>query len=151
MYWGSGALSVLVGVVGGVLLVCSVLLGRRRGWRRGVGVAGAGLMLLGLSLSGLIDALARALSILSFNPLRWIGLAAAVLGFVLLSWSGIIPRRRKGRSRESAPVESGREQRPEVGSRTADASTADAPAAEAPAVDDDLAEIEEILRRRGIS
>ncbi|MGH3384673.1 MAG: hypothetical protein ACRDO1_08870 [Nocardioidaceae bacterium] len=150
MYWGSGALSVLVGVVGGVLLVCSVLLVRRRGWRRGVGVAGAGLMLLGLSLSGLIDALARALSILSFNPLRWIGLAAAVLGFAMLSWSGIIPRRRKGRTREAAPVESGREHRPEVGPRPVDPS-ADAPAADAPAVDDDLAEIEEILRRRGIS
>lgn len=137
MYWGSSALSVLVGVGGGVALVCSVLLVRRLEPRRAVGLAGAGLMALGLSLSGIIEVFARALAILSFNPLRWLGLGAAVLGFVLLSWSGLLPGRRRSPK--------------QVTSRRADKAQVEGRKQAEPAIDDDLAEIEEILRRRGIS
>jgi drug/metabolite transporter (DMT)-like permease len=138
MYWGSSALSVLVGVVGGVLLVCAFILGRRWGRRRAVGAAGAGLMLLGLSLSGVIDVLGKALSLLSFNPLRWAGLAAAVVGFLMLSWSGLIPRGGKQpKSRSVARTGKSQEIEPK---RTAE-----------PAIGDEFAEIEEILRKRGIS
>lgn len=138
MYWGSSALSVLVGVVGGVLLVCAVILGGRWGRRRAIGTAGAGLMLLGLSLSGVIDVVGKALSLLSFNPLRWMGLAAAVVGFLMLSWSGLIRRRGK-RSRTSSVAGTGtsRDIEPMRSSE--------------PAIGDDFADIEEILRRRGIS
>jgi hypothetical protein len=138
MYWGSSALSVLIGVVGGVLLVCAVILGRRWGRRRAVGAAGAGLMLLGLSLSGLIDVLGKALSLLSFNPLRWVGLAAAVVGFLMLSWSGMVPRR--GKQSRSKSVDGSGTSREIEPKRTAE-----------PAIGDEFAEIEEILRKRGIS
>ena len=137
MYWGSSATSVLVGIVGGLLLICAVLLGRRLGRRRAVGTAGAGLLLLGLSLSGLIEVVARALAVFSFNPLRWAGLGAAVVGFVMLSWSGMIPRLRRRRQTGAA------EQPPALEGGSGSTSAAGG--------DGDLDEIEEILRRRGIS
>jgi hypothetical protein len=127
MYWGSGTLSVLVGVVGGVTFVCAFLLGRRLGLRRSVGTAGVGLLLIGLSLSGVVDAVAR----MTFNPMAWLGVGLGVVGFFLLSWSGFMPRRRAVEKGSAAQVEV---KKPS-----------------APAIDDDMAEIEEILRRRGIS
>jgi hypothetical protein len=127
MYWGSGALSVLVGVVGGVTLVCAFLLGRRLGLRRSVGTAGLGLLLIGLSLSGVVEAIAR----MTFNPMAWLGVGLGVVGFLLLSWSGFMPRRR--------------------GVDKAGTTQVEAKKPSAPAIDDDMAEIEEILRRRGIS
>ncbi len=132
MFWRGSALSLLVGIVGGVLLVCAVVLARRWPRRRFAATAGAGLLLLGLSLSGVIEVLARALAILSFNPLRWIGVAAAVVGVLLLSASIALPRQ----GRKMAQVEPGKP--------AARRETAAEPA------DGDLAEIEDILRRRGI-
>jgi len=138
MYLGSSAASVLVGVVGGVLLVCAVILVARLGARRSVGVAGLGLLLLGLSLSGLIEVVVRALTLFTFNPLRWVGLAAAVVGLVMLSVSGMLPRRGRreraggGSDRAVEAKDSGRGRTPAMG-------------------DDEMADIEEILRRRGIT
>lgn len=160
MYWGSSATSVLFGIVGGVVIVCAVLLGRRLGARRAVGTAGLGLLLLGLSLSGLVEAVARVLAIFSFNPLRWAGLAAAVLGAVLLSWAGMVPGRR--RKQTAATEQSGTAKQTRGSSRRAaiegdseaksEARSGRRSQGGAPAVgDSELDEIEEILRRRGIS
>ena len=141
--------AVLVAVVGVVLVVAAVLLGRRWGGRRSVGVAGAGLLLLGLALSGIVGILVR----LSLNPVAWLGLAAAGVGLVMLSSAGMLPRRG---SRAAAGPD-------ELGSGSAGASSRRSVArgaAKPPKepkqgprrqVDDDMAEIEEILKRRGIS
>lgn len=134
---GAGALSLIVGVVGAVMLVLTVLRGRHWARRRLVGVSGTGLLLLGLSLSGVVEVVSRALAILTFNPLRWIGLGMAVLGFLMLSFAGLLPLRRRRAPREAEgkptrrPVEQKRGKPEEP-------------------VDSDLAEIEAILRRRGI-
>lgn len=141
MYWGSSATSVLVGVVGGVLLVVAVVLGKRLGVRRAVGTSGMGLVLLGLSLSGIVEIVARTFTL---NPLRWAGLGAAALGVLLLSWSGMLSRRsgKQGGRKQAAGREPGRQV--EAGSSADEGDT--------PAVgDDELADIEEILRRRGIT
>lgn len=137
---GAGALSLLIGIAGVAVIVVAVLRGRRWGGRRTVGVAGAGMLALGLSLSGLVDVFARALAILTFNPLRWVGLVVAGLGLVMLSSAGMLPGRRRG-AREVA-----REKDPARREVTGSGGT---PARAAG--DDDMAEIEEILRRRGIS
>jgi uncharacterized membrane protein len=130
VYWNGSALGLLVGVAGGVFAVIAVV-GASRGWpwRRAASVLGLGLLLLGLSLSGVIAVLGRALAILSFNPLRWIGVGAGVVGVLLLCVSGVLPRRRAGKDVE-----------PRVRKARATAKRGD----------DDLDEIEEILRRRGI-
>lgn len=138
-------LSAIAGVAGVVLLVLAVLYGRRRGFRRSVGVAGGGLLLLGLSVSGLIDVFAHALAALTFNPIRWLGLGTSVLGLLMLSWAGMLPGRGRavaasqdakvagsGKSGKSSQVTRGRG-KPKGGA------------------EDDLAEIEDILRRRGIN
>lgn len=139
MYWGSSATSVLVGIVGGLLLVCAVVLGRRLGRRRATGTAGLGLLLVGLTLSGLIDVIAR----IAFNPLRWVGLGAVVVGFLMLLGSGMLPRsgrKRADTAEQKQPVE-GRSKQVEK-----------EPKAGSPAMGDgEVDEIEEILRRRGIS
>jgi drug/metabolite transporter (DMT)-like permease len=135
-----GAWGILVGVVGVGLLVGSVVLGRRWGFRRSVGVAGAGLLLVGLALSGVVNIVVQAIAI-GLNPVRWVGLGAAGAGVLMLFWSGLLQRRRAdvADGPERARSVPGDKQRPAVerGGRPAHG-------------DDDLAEIEEILRRRGI-
>jgi hypothetical protein len=137
MFVGWSVWATLVGALGAVLLVCSVLLAGRWGRRRSIGAAGAGLLLLGLAVSGVVGIIVQALAV-GLNPVRWLGLAAAALGVLMLSWVGMLPGRRRDRdvsdrTKKPRAVESG-------GGRKA---------AQRP-VDDDLAEIEEILRRRGI-
>lgn len=144
MYWGSSATSVLVGIVGGVVLVIAFVLGKRLGIRRAAGTAGLGLLLLGLSLSGIIEVLARTFTL---NPLRWAGLGAGALGVMLMLWSGMIPGRgrRSERAGKKPKQASGREPAKQVEGQPEEKSGS-------PAVgDDDIAEIEEILRRRGIT
>ena len=65
---------------------------------------------------------------LAFNPTTWLGVGLGGLAVALLLTSRVLDSRRPGEPvgrREAAPVQRGR--------------------------DDDLAEIEDILRRRGIS
>ncbi len=134
--------AVLLGVIGGVLLVLSVLNYGRLGGRRAVGTAGAGLLLLGLTVSGIVDNLVDMLVGLTFNPLGWVGVGAAGLGVVMLSWSGMLHRDRSAKEPKQAPPgRSGKQS--EVGpKRKPDSATA--------GMDDDMADIEAILRRRGI-
>ncbi|HET7328842.1 MAG TPA: hypothetical protein VFJ14_16340 [Nocardioidaceae bacterium] len=151
MYWGSSATSVLVGVVGGVLVVCAVVLSRRLGGRRAVGTAGLGLLLLGLSLSGLVEVVARALALFSFNPLRWAGVGAVVVGALMLSWSGMIPGRGRRSKAAGHPEAAEAKHPPQAGSAASDRAASDRAAGDRAGGDADLDEIEEILRRRGIS
>jgi MFS family permease len=140
---GASVWAILVGVVGAVLLVCGVLLAARWGRRRSVGAAGAGLLLLGLAVSGIVGILAQAVAV-GLNPVRWLGLVAAGLGVLMLSWVGMLPGRRRAREvageQTPRPVERGRGRAREEPKQSRASS----------AVDDDLAEIEDILRRRGI-
>jgi hypothetical protein len=153
MFLGASVWSLLVGALGGVLLVCAVLLAGRLGARRSTGAAGAGLLLLGLALSGVVGILAQALAI-GVNPVRWVGLAAAALGVVMLSSAGMLPGRR-GRQRsvsgaEPRAVDAGRDQGGARASVKGADRLRDKPAAAKSSVDSDMAEIEDILRRRGI-
>lgn len=143
-----GAWPLLVGVVGSVLLVCAVLLAPRWGARRSVGAAGAGLLLVGLSVSGVVGIVAQALAV-GLNPLRWLGLVAAAVGVVMLSWVGLLPGRRRARGVSSAGSADGSGDGGATGGTRAVARRRGEAPAQRP-VDDDLAEIEDILRRRGI-
>jgi len=141
MFFGVSVWTVLIGALGAVLLVCSVLLAGRWGRRRSVGAAGAGLLLLGLAVSGVVGILAKALAV-GLNPVAWLGLAAAALGVLMLSWAGMLPGRRRDRDVTERA-------KPRAVESRGDRQAPRASAKKSP-VDDDLAEIEEILRRRGI-
>lgn len=137
MFVGVSVWAILVGALGAVLLVCSVLLAGRWGRRRSVGAAGAGLLLLGLAVSGVVGIIVRAVAV-GLNPVNWLGLAAAAVGVLMLSWVGMLPGRRRDRD------VSDRAKKPRAVESRGGRQAAQRP------VDDDLAEIEEILRRRGI-
>jgi hypothetical protein len=142
---GVGTWGLLVGIVGAVLVVLAVLLAGRWGARRSVGMAGAGLLLLGLALSGVVNILAQAVAV-GLNPVRWVGLAAAGLGVLLLGSVGMLPGRGRRRrtakepAQDPAEVEQGRRRQPDARQQVADGSDGS----------DEMAEIEDILRRRGI-
>lgn len=120
---------------------------RRRGWASGL--RGVGLTLLPaaayltgtLRLAGrIVDAVADWATRLVFSPTVWIGVVLFVVAVVLFGLAGLVA----GRTPRHREVGSGRRGRSLPGNRTAERPGG-------PPVDDDLAEIEEILKRRGIS
>lgn len=121
--------------VGGVGLVAwSVKQARAKGWSGSLQMAAAGFLLMGASAIGVVEFLVG----IVLSPLAWLGVIALGIAGVLFVVGQGLEGRGKGRpaveSDESEPrgaVESGKGK--------ADSAT-----------DDDLAEIEEILRRRGI-
>lgn len=80
---------------------------------------------------------------LVFNPFVWTGVALAGLSVVLFGASRLLRARQSGR----AAVEGGRSGRKQLPPAATGANQGKG----APAIDDDLAEIEALLRKRGIS
>jgi hypothetical protein len=136
-----GALALVLTVLGGVWTWFAY---QRRGWP--AALKGAGLTLLPLAayltrtlkMFGRIgDAVADWATSLVFSPSVWVGIVLAGVAVVLFA-AGRALERRSGASRPSR-----RERRDEL-----------APGAEPrgkPAIDDDLADIEALLRKRGIN
>lgn len=139
-----GALALALAVLGGLYTW--------RAWhRRGLGAAvrGAGYTLVpvaawltgALELFGnYVDDTSRWLTRLAFNPVVWFGVALAVLAVLLIGVGGVLTRR-------SAPAEASAKKqkrgRPAVGAaRTPQ---------DGPIIDDELADIEALLKKRGIS
>ncbi|RJL36021.1 cellulose synthase [Bailinhaonella thermotolerans] len=149
--------------VAGLLL--SWIAWRRRGAAAGMRGAAWSLLPLAAYLTGIIatlwtvgTALVGFVTRFVFSPMAWAGVIVTGLAAVLFVVSGVMRRRgagRKGaRTREPAEAEA-------AGRPAAPGSPAQAPAQEPKQVrgkkaeprgpvDDDMAEIEEILRRRGI-
>ena len=145
------------GVMTALLLVLTVVTWRRRG-------AGTGLKLLGVSflpmaaiLLGLQHTLRLVVTavwdfIRQFVGITtaWIGLGMAALGVLLYLLGGAINARQLSRARAGQPAALQDGSRPAVGSAgsmTRGSTTSN----KKPDGDDDLSDVEEILRRRGIS
>ena len=135
------SISLAVTVLG---LVGSWAAVRRRGVASGMRGAAWSLVPLGAYLTGLTKFLAD----LAFSPVKWAGVVVLGLGAVLYMTSGVMLRRGGG----ATEVEAGPKK-----DRQAPAKAAPKGASKAaiekrqPAVDPDLAEIEQILKNRGIS
>ena len=85
---------------------------------------------------------------LVFNPMVWSGVVVAGISVVLFVVSGVLRRRRTG-SRDAGPARPGQVGKAGKGGRSGELS---GPAAGgAAAGDDEMAEIEALLRKRGIS
>lgn len=121
-------------------LLVSVLLWRRRGAASGLRAAAWSLLPLAAGLTGtlrllweLIDSVTSWAARLVFSPAVWLGIVLAVVSGVLFVVSGIL--RRRTASRRAVPATPARGKgAPAVGGG-----------------DDDMAEIEALLRKRGIS
>lgn len=146
------AISLAITVFG---LVASYRSARRRGLASGMRGAAWSLVPLGATMTGVT----KFATDLVFSPMKWAGVVLAGLAVVLYMVSGVMLRRgvNEGPQEQPAVGESGRKAR-KAGRKGADGSGArpavgpSSPAAR-PAdagLDPDLADIEEILRRRGI-
>jgi hypothetical protein len=127
-------------------LVGSWRVGRRRGIASGMRGAGWSLVPMAAYLTGFTEWVTG----LVFNPLKWAGVALLGLAGVLYVVSGVMLRRDIGTG--AGAVERGAG----AGKRPAAAAEGRRPAGaveqrQAEAADPDLAEIENILRKRGIS
>lgn len=140
------ALALALTIVGGLYTWRAY---RRRGLA--AGMRGAGLTLLVPAawltdtlrmFTRIVDAVGDWALGLVFSPLVWVGVVLGGLGAALLVVSGILTSRqlgttaRSGSSAAQGPKEVGAAERRAKGE---------------PAIDDDLADIEALLRRRGIS
>jgi hypothetical protein len=165
-----GAVCVAITAVG---LVASWRIWRKGGASRGIRAAAWSLIPLAAYLVGAVGLLGRIVSAVVrfagafvFSPKSWAGVA--VLGVVvvlflasgglpLLNWRKARERRKQAKARADASDDS--RQAVAVGTRSAPVGTAPAlrtaapaPTAAAPsaAADDDMSDVQEILRRRGI-
>lgn len=142
-----GALALTLTLLGGIW---TWLAFRRRGLASGLRAAGFTLLPAAAWLTHTLELLTRVLgavgdwaTTLVFNPFTWIGIMLAGVSVLLFGVSGFLSARQLG----GRPAR--REK--ELGAGRSAAKSAGKPAAGTPAIDDDLAEIEALLRKRGIS
>lgn len=124
-------------------LVASWAAVRKRGMASGMRGAAWSLVPLGAYLTGLTKFLAD----LVFSPVKWAGVIVLALGGVLYMTSGVMLRRGGGTS----SVDSGEKKTGGAPKRAPAGGTPKAVEKRQPAADADLAEIEQILKNRGIS
>ncbi|MDX6744300.1 hypothetical protein [Actinocorallia sp. A-T 12471] len=117
-------------------LLASWRVGRSRGAASGLRGAAWSLVPLGFYLTGLTGFLAS----LVFSPAKWAGVAVLGLAGVMYVVSGVRLRATGGGGTKAPRAVPGNAQAPAVGGGKRPA----------PPIDDEMAEIEEILRRRGL-
>lgn len=144
-------------VLSGVGLLISIVLWRRKGAASGLRAASWSLLPIGLFLVGLIGVLvpfgfklASWVTHLVFSLTAWVGLV--VIGLAVLLWiiSGVMLGRRRARDEAedeegAVGVTSGRD------TSAKQVTTGKSPAKAKASDDDEFGDIEEILKRRGIS
>lgn len=141
-------------------LVVTVLVWRRSGSASGLRALAWSLLPLAAGLTGVlqltwdvIDLVLNWMVRLAFSPVVWLGILVAALSVTLFVVSGFLGRRRPAAGKQSKagkPTKAGKKQKsPKQGALPANGR----PPAKVPgsATDDDLADIEELLRKHGIS
>lgn len=147
----------------GVGLVASFLLLRRRGAAAGLRMLAWSLIPMAAYLTGALPtvwrigtSIASFVTGLVFSPSVWIGVALAGLTVVLFLVSGALRSRSRGAAADGAPAgrpaAGPRADRPAApsGKGASPARSALPPTAAKKPADDDFADIEDILKRRGI-
>ena len=150
-----GALTLTLTVLGGIWTWVSF---QRRGVASGLRAAAFTLLPLAAYLTKtlrmigqILDAVARWATSLVFNPFVWIGIVLAGVSAVLFIVSGALRSRELG----GRPADPGKSVRSGTSGKKRGARAKELPPSTtksgAPGVDDDMAEIEALLRKRGIS
>lgn len=142
MSWG--ALALALTTLGGIYTWWAL---RHRGFAAAVRAAGITLLPLAAWMTGLLqvfgtvtNAFVHFFTRLVFSPFVWLGVIVFVVAFVLIGASNVVARR--GRPEPSA----GKRQRPRAQPKAVGPVTA-----HDPLIDDEMAEIQAILKKRGIS
>ncbi|MGH8823432.1 MAG: hypothetical protein ACRDVN_03020 [Jiangellaceae bacterium] len=123
-------ISIAVAAGGAGLVALAVRRSRSTGWAGSLQLASIGFLLMGASAIGVVGFLAG----IVLSPLAWLGVIALAIAGVLF----VVGQRLEGRGRRGGAVE---------GKQPPGRAVAAKPAADA---DDDLADIEAILRKHGI-
>lgn len=146
MSWGALALS--LSVLGGIYTWWAL---RHRGVTAAVRGAGITLLPLAAWMTGLlsvfgdvVDTFGTWFAHLIFSPKVWLGMILFVVAFVLIGGANALARR----SRPDAAEPGGK---PSKGGKPKSTKSVAATSAADPLIDDDLAEIQAILKKRGIS
>ncbi|HXW44037.1 MAG TPA: cellulose synthase [Streptosporangiaceae bacterium] len=145
----TGTTCLIVTIVG---LILSFLAWRKKGFRSGIRGVAWSLLPLAMYLTGAVglvgrigEAIVRFGSSFVFSPKAWLGVTFVGVSAVLFLVSGGIPLFQRGRKRERRRRADQKQQQ--------GGGNSSAPAigrGSAAAGDDDLSDVEEILRRRGI-
>lgn len=143
MSWG--ALALALTALGGIYTWWAL---RHRGFASAVRAAGITLLPLAAWMTGLLevfgditDVLTHWLAHLVFSPLVWLGMIVFVVAFVLIGAANFVTRRQDptSKSARSSNRERGKPRSVSPTSRPD------------PLIDDEMAEIQAILKKRGIS
>ena len=141
-----GALALALTALGGMYTWWAL---RNRGFARAVRAAGITLLPLAAWMTGLLevfgditDVLTHWLAHLVFSPLVWLGVIVAVVAFVLIGASNFLIRR------DDPAPKARKKDRKKDGSGTKAVGPTSRPD---PLIDDEMAEIQAILKKRGIS
>ena len=142
MSWG--ALALALTALGGIYTWWAL---RHRGIATAVRAAGITLLPLAAWMTGLLqvfgtvtNAFLHFFTRLVFSPFVWLGVIVFVVAFVLIGASNVVARR----ERPGKPA--GKRQRPQAEPKAVAATTP-----HDPLIDDEMAEIQAILKKRGIS
>ena len=129
-----------VAIGGGGMVALAIKQARQKGWAGSLQMAAVGFLLIGAAAIGIVGFLAG----IVLDPLAWLGVIALGISGVLF----VAGQRLEGRStgRKETEAADGKSAKAVKGRQ---AKAVESKKAQ-PAIDDDMAEIEEILRRRGI-
>lgn len=130
------AIEILVAAGGAGLVALAVKQARAKGWAGTLQMAAGGFLLIGASAIGIVGFVAG----IVFSPLAWLGVIALGIAGALF----VAGQRLEGRSPKAARAAEG--SKPERVGRQPTRPAVEAQAA----VDDELSEIEAILRKHGI-
>jgi heme exporter protein D len=142
-----GALALALTALGGIYTWWAL---RHRGFATAVRAAGITLLPLAAWMTGLLqvfgtvtNAFVHFFSRLVFSPFVWLGVIVFVVAFVLIGASNVVARRGRPETPDA------KRQRPRAKPKAVGAVGAAGP--HDPLIDDEMAEIQAILKKRGIS
>jgi hypothetical protein len=143
-----GALALALTALGGIYTWWAL---RHRGFASAVRAAGITLLPIAAWMTGLLqvfgtvtNAFVHFFTRLVFSPFVWLGVVVFVVAFVLIGASNALARRED----PSTPAKPSRSSKK---SRTSSPKAVGATSAHDPLIDDEMAEIQAILKKRGIS
>ena len=141
-----GALALALTTLGGIYTWWAL---RHRGFAAAVRAAGFTMLPLAAWMTGLLqvfgsvtNAFVHFFTRLVFSPVVWLGVIVFVVAFVLIGAGGFVSQRRQPATKPSSKPPARRAEQPKA---VSPASRND------PLIDDEMAEIQAILKKRGIS
>lgn len=139
----TGLIEIAVAVGGGGMVALAIKQARAKGWAGSLQMAAGGFLLMGAAAIGIVGFIAG----IVLNPLAWLGVVSlGIAGALFATGQRLEGRGGKRAGKGTSEVSGGKAPKAVEGkvSKAVEGKKAE------PAVDDDLADIEAILRKHGI-